>query len=102
MTALESRPAHTAVPSLAIRASDVLTSEWTKLRSVRSTYWTLLIVGVTPIGLSAIVALTLATQPAAGRSQIDPLLPSFIGLEYAVLAIGVLASWRSAPSTPPG
>jgi len=90
MTALESRPAHTAVPSLAIRASDVLTSEWTKLRSVRSTYWTLLIVGVAPIGLSAIVALTLATQPAAGRSQIDPLLPSFIGLEYAVLAIGVL------------
>ncbi len=90
MTTLEIRPAHRAVPSLAIRARDVLTSEWTKLRSVRSTYWTLLIATVTAIGLSAIVAVAFATQPAAGRPPIDPLMPGFLSLEYAVLAVGVL------------
>jgi ABC-2 type transport system permease protein len=68
----------------------MLTSEWTKLRSVRSTYWTLLIAAVTAIGLSAIVAVALATAPAAGRPPVDPLLPGFASLEYAVLAVGVL------------
>jgi len=33
----------------------VLASEWTKIRSVRSTYWTLVAAAVTTIGLSAIV-----------------------------------------------
>jgi len=90
VTTVEIRPAHAAVPPLAIRARDVLTSEFTKLRSVRSTYWTLLIAVVTAIGLSAIVAVAFATAPPAGRPPIDPLLPSFISLEYAVLAVGVL------------
>jgi len=31
-------------PSLAIRALDLLACEWTKFRSVRSTYWSLLVV----------------------------------------------------------
>jgi ABC-2 type transport system permease protein len=92
MTTTQLQPAHAPVPSLAVRARDVLTSEWIKLRSVRSTYWTLLIAAVTAIGLSTVVALTVTTQPPAGRSQPppDPLLPSFVSLEYAVLAIGVL------------
>src|SRR6266511_4105051 len=90
VTTVEIRPARPAVPPLAIRARDVLTSEFTKLRSVRSTYWTLLIAVVTAIGLSAIVAVAFATPPPAGRPPIDPLLPSFISLEYAVLAVGVL------------
>jgi len=78
-----------AVPPLAVRARDVLACEWTKFWSVRSTYWTLLIAVVTPIGLSAIVAAALAHQPA-GQPPADPLLPGFASLEYAVLAIGVL------------
>ena len=42
-------PAGTApVPPRAVRARDVITSEWTKLCSVPSTYWTLLIAVVTP------------------------------------------------------
>jgi ABC-2 type transport system permease protein len=77
------------VPPLAVRARDVLACEWTKLWSVRSTYWTLLVAVATPIGLSAIVAFTIAGQPA-GASPVDPLLPGFISLEYAVLAVGVL------------
>ena len=35
----------TAQVPVAVRARDVLASEWTKLRSVRSTYWTLLASG---------------------------------------------------------
>jgi ABC-2 type transport system permease protein len=78
-----------AVPPLAVRARDVLACEWTKLWSVRSTYWTLLVAVITPIGLSAVVAFALASQPA-GAAPPDPLLPGFISLEYAVLAVGVL------------
>lgn len=68
----------------------VLGSEWTKLRSVRSTYWTLLIAAVTSIGLSCVVAFVFTAAPVANRGPLDPLLPGFASLEYAVLAIGVL------------
>jgi ABC-2 type transport system permease protein len=94
MTTADARPG-TAAPAaapavpLAVRARDVVTSEWTKLRSVRSTYWTLLIAVATPIGLSALVAATLANAPGNGP-PVDPLLPGVISQEYAVLAVGVL------------
>jgi ABC-2 type transport system permease protein len=90
VTTMDIRPTQAAVPSRAVRARDVLTSEWTKLRSVRSTYWTLLIAAVTTVGLSVIVAVAFATPPPTPRPPIDPLLPSFASLEYAVLAVGVL------------
>jgi ABC-2 type transport system permease protein len=92
MTATEApteQTAHPAVPPLAVRARDVLACEWTKFRSVRSTFWTLLVAVVTPLGSSAIVAVALAHQPA-GAPPADPMLPGFISLDYAVLAIGVL------------
>jgi ABC-2 type transport system permease protein len=90
MTATEA-PAPQAVPPLAVRARDVLAGEWTKFWSVRSTYWTLLVAVVTPIGTGAIVAAVLAHPPAgAPAPRLDPLLPGFISLEYAVLAVGVL------------
>jgi ABC-2 type transport system permease protein len=79
----------TAQVPVAVRARDVLTSEWTKLRSVRSTYWTLLVAVVTPLGTGVIVAAAFAHQPAGG-APVDPLLPGFISLEYAVLAVGVM------------
>jgi ABC-2 type transport system permease protein len=75
---------------LPVRARDVLASEWIKLLSVRSTYWTLLVAVVTPIGLSALVAVTLAHAPGHGAQGIDPLLPGVISLEYALLAVGVM------------
>ena len=70
-------------------ARDVLTSEWTKLRSVRSTYWTLLVAVATPIGISALVAVVLSHAPGK-QTPVDPLLPGLISQEYAVLAVGVL------------
>ena len=79
----------TAQVPVAVRARDVLASEWTKLRSVRSTFWTMLVAVATPIALSALVAITLANAPGHGP-PVDPLLPGLLSLEYAVLAIGVL------------
>jgi hypothetical protein len=92
MTATEAPaglPARMAVPPPAAWARDVLASEWTKFRSARATYWTLLAAVLTPIALAVLVAATLTNQPK-GSPAIDPLLPGFISLQYAVLAVGVL------------
>jgi len=86
MTAI---PAPAPVPSLAVRARDVLACEWTKLVSVRSTFWTMLVAVVSPIAISALVAATLGNAPGRG-ARIDPLLPGLLSLEYAVLSVAVL------------
>jgi ABC-2 type transport system permease protein len=78
------------VPSLAVRALDLLASEWTKFRSVRSTYWSLLVAVVTPIAVSALVAFAFAHQPASAGPPPDPLLPEVLSLEYAVIAVSVM------------
>ena len=78
------------VPSLITRAADLVASEWTKFRSVRSTYWTLLVALVTPVGFSALVAVAFASAPAAGGPPPDPLLPEVLSLEYAVISVSVL------------
>jgi ABC-2 type transport system permease protein len=75
-------------PSLMIRARDVLAAEWIKFSSVRSTYWTLGVAIVTGIAFSAIIAIAFANTPATSR--VDPLLPSFLSLEYAVIAVAIL------------
>ena len=82
-------PSPAPVPSLAVRARDVLACEWTKLVSVRSTYWTMLVAVVSPVAISALVAATLAHAPARG-APVDPLLPGLLSLEYAVLSVAVL------------
>ncbi len=84
------RSVRTPVPSLAVRALDLLASEWTKFRSVRSTYWSLLVAVVTPIGASALVAFAFAHQPASAGPPPDPLLPEVLSLEYAVIAVSVM------------
>jgi hypothetical protein len=84
------RSARARVPSLAVRALDLLASEWTKFRSVRSTYWSLLVAVVTPIAVSALVAFAFAHQPASAGPPPDPLLPEVLSLEYAVIAVSVM------------
>jgi ABC-2 type transport system permease protein len=76
-----------AADGLITRSRDVLSSEWTKLRSVRSTYWALIIAAVVSMAGSA-----LAAFPAGqGAPLPDPVAFSFIGwAEYPVLAVGVL------------
>jgi ABC-2 type transport system permease protein len=74
---------------IVVRARDLLGSEWTKFRSVRSTYWTLAVAVITPIGFSAGVAVAFAAAPPGG-TPVDPLLPGLVSLEYAVIAVSVL------------
>ena len=79
-------------PPLAVRARDVLASEWTKTRSVRSNYWTLLIAAAVTIGATALVAHTFASSPATPRGgPISPLSESFLGYaEYTVIPVSIL------------
>jgi ABC-2 type transport system permease protein len=78
-----------SAPSLATRALDLLGSEWTKFRSVRSTYWSLLVAVVTPVAVSAVVAFAFTSARNQGPPP-DPLLPGVISLEYAVIAVSVM------------
>ncbi len=77
-------------PRLAVRALDLLASEWTKFRSVRSTYWSLLVALLTPVGASALIAFAFANAPGKASRLTNPLLPEVISLEYAVIAVSVL------------
>ena len=78
-----------STPSLPVRAVDLLASEWTKFRSVRSTYWSLLVAVVTPVAVSAVVAFAFTSARNQGPPP-DPLLPEVISLEYAVIAVSVM------------
>ncbi len=76
-----------AAPSLSAWVGGLLASEWTKFRSLRSTYWALLIAAVTAVGGSA----ALAGPSGRQGSAFDPLASIFVGwLEYPVLAVGIL------------
>lgn len=67
----------------------VIRSEWTKLRSVRSTYWTLLVTVVAFIGISALICA--ATAYGSHRGTIpDPATLSQAGLFFGQLSLGVL------------
>jgi len=82
-----------AVPSRLVRARDVLAFEWTKLRSVRSSYLTLLIAAMATIGSTAIVAHAVGSGPTAPQGgSFTALTASFLGYaEYAVIPVSVLA-----------
>jgi ABC-2 type transport system permease protein len=66
--------------------------EWLKLRSVRSTWWILLVFAAGMIGLSILVMAHQhwTTMSAADRASFDPTNDSFAGLVIGQLAVGVL------------
>jgi ABC-2 type transport system permease protein len=76
------------------RPSGVLRSEWTKLRSVRSTTWTLLATVVITIGIGIIATATEATRWAhsfpSSHRLFDPTNLSLTGLLFSQFAIGIL------------
>jgi ABC-2 type transport system permease protein len=94
MTADQIRVAEVQVPSVATRARDVVAFEWTKLRSIRSTYITVLIAAAVTIGATVIVAHAFASDwahkpPPVGFSAT---VASFLAYaEYTVIPISVLA-----------
>jgi ABC-type transport system involved in multi-copper enzyme maturation permease subunit len=76
------------------RPAGVMRSEWTKLRSVRSTTWTLVATVVITIGISIIATSTEATRwshsSLADHLSFDPTNLSLTGLLFGQLAIGIL------------
>jgi ABC-type transport system involved in multi-copper enzyme maturation permease subunit len=75
----------------------VLRSEWTKVRSVRSTPWTLGLAFAISVGLSALICTFVTDQfqnmPSGERAGFDPTQTSFAGMrigQLAMIAFGVL------------
>ncbi|HVX42292.1 MAG TPA: hypothetical protein VHC49_00305 [Mycobacteriales bacterium] len=77
-----------------VTTAGVLRSEWTKFRSLRSTYWTLIITVIVSIGLGVIVSAVQASQwPHASpgeRAGFDPVMSSLAGTMLGQLGVGVL------------
>jgi ABC-type transport system involved in multi-copper enzyme maturation permease subunit len=73
---------------------DALRSEWTKLRSVRSTFWALTVAVVLGIGLGAVISAVTAhgyaKSSVSGKLSWDPTGVSQAGVAIASLAIVVL------------
>jgi ABC-2 type transport system permease protein len=83
-----------AGPARLVRACEVLASEWTKLRSLRSNRLTLAIAAAVTLGLTAVAAETFVAAPGGGRHPVasDPLATSFLAYaEYTVLPVTVLS-----------
>ncbi|MEU4201625.1 ABC transporter permease [Streptomyces sp. NPDC045470] len=77
--------------------SQVLKSEWTKIRSVRSTVWTLGIALVVTVALGALICLLASndfgTMSPRDRTTFDPTNISFAGMglgQLAMIVFGVL------------
>jgi len=71
----------------------VIRSEWTKLRSVPSTAWSLLAAVALIVGVGALYSLLRVTRPPtdpAAVASFDPTAVSLTGVQLAELAIGVL------------
>jgi ABC-2 type transport system permease protein len=83
-TTTTSLSASTGQPSV---LPDLLRSEWAKMRSVRSTYWSLAVAVVAMIGYGAI---NTASHTGAQPATFDPVLTSLSGILVAQLAIGIL------------
>ncbi len=85
---------HAAAPHSIGVLLAVTRSEWTKLRSVRSTIWTLLAAIALAIGFGSLVTISQVNDwdrlSAAERARFDPTWLSLSGLFLAQLAIGVL------------
>jgi hypothetical protein len=75
--------------------ADVLRSEWTKVRSVRSTYWSVLLSIVLGVGLGAAISAGSASSYSKmslhDRLLFDPAAISLAGLFFSQLALGVFA-----------
>jgi hypothetical protein len=96
MTATEAAPRQTGrgAPPAGGEVRAALTSEATKLRSVRSTVWTLVVAVVAVVGIGAIITAARVSRwndlSLRERLSLDPTTVSLRGVFLAQLAIGVL------------
>jgi hypothetical protein len=93
-TTLVPTPPRSGLAVARTRFADVLLAEWTKLRSVRSTWWTLLatVIGTVGIGLGVCYATVARWDQLSihDRLQLDPTFKSLTGLLLAQVAVAVL------------
>jgi len=77
-----------------LRISSALKSEWIKMRTVRSTMWTLVAMVVTTVGVSIVATATVSgrwhSMAPFDRLNFDPTSVSLAGLLFSLLVIGVL------------
>ncbi len=84
----------TAVPVGKVTQARVALSEWTKLRSVRSTRWSLLATVLLIIGIGVLACIVFENRwpnlAPDERAHFRPLRVTLAGVNFAQLAIGVL------------
>jgi ABC-2 type transport system permease protein len=86
------RPAALPAPAGQAGFSGALRSEFTKIRSVRSTYWTLLALVVVTVGIGALSCLGAVSRGADHGPNFDPAFRSLVGLFLGQLIIAVLGA----------
>jgi ABC-2 type transport system permease protein len=92
MTAVQTRAAQPPGPSRATRGRDIVAFEWTKLRSVRSTYITVLAAAAVTLGATVIVARAVGSTRQPPPGGFSALSVSFLAYaEYTVIPVSVLA-----------
>jgi ABC-2 type transport system permease protein len=94
MTTTTSQVTPTALPTSHYSFLDLVRSEWTKIRTVRSTMWTVGLTIILGIGIGALVcAITRghwSTMSPFSRQSFDAPATSLVGLIFAQFTIGVL------------
>ena len=86
-------PARPAATGQRVTQARVVRSEWTKLRSVPSTAWSLLAAVALIVGVGALYSLLRVTRPPTDPvavASFDPTAVSLTGVQLAELAVGVL------------
>ena len=90
-SATATQNARPAVKRVGMR--EALDSEWAKIITVRSTYWTALTTLIVGVGISILfswlLSTNLSTMSAVDKAKIDISFTIF-GLDFALLAVGVL------------
>jgi hypothetical protein len=71
--------------------ANAVAAEWTKLRSVRSTYWLLVVGAVVIVGLALLITVGLGTGSVTSTDEsFDPAGVSLLGAWFGQVAFGVL------------
>lgn len=94
MSTAVTTPARPAVQGAGTTFANVVRSEWTKVRSLRSTWWTVLAALVVCIGLSLLIDWAIVANwdqaSATDKATFDPVNNSFNGVSLGQLAVAVL------------
>jgi len=94
MSAVDTTPATAWEPRMRLTQLRVIRSEWTKLYSLRSTLWSLLVAVFFTIALPAVFAAVISSHWASmrpgQRARHDPLSIALAGVNLSQLAIAVL------------